>query len=158
MSTSTGTVMVLNALYEPTRRVDVPTAMRLLLRKVAEVIEADATRSIGPYPWPKVLRMIRYVAPTWWNKPAKWHRGGVYIRDRHRCAYCGGKARTLDHVFPASRGGDWTWLNIVAACQGCNEAKGNRTPDEAGMPLRYAKPYVPTVGEIVGKSRKYAAA
>lgn len=154
MSTSyTGTVVVLNASYEPHDRVDFAKAMRMLFRKVAEVVEGDETRLIGPYPWPRVLRLIRYVAPKWLGRPAKWHRGGVFIRDRHRCAYCGGVAKTIDHVFPAARGGLWSWTNCVAACNPCNESKGCRTPDEAGMPLLYATPYVPSVGEILGKSK-----
>jgi len=48
---------------------------------------------------------------------------------------------------PRSRGGSWTWLNTVAACQSCNGRKGNRTPEEAGMRLRMA-PYVPTRAQL----------
>ena len=151
----TGTVMVLNASNEPHDRVDFPHAMRMLFRKVAEVVGGDETRPIGPFPWPKVLRLLRLVVTkgrpaAWYAKAAHWHRGGVYIRDRHRCAYCGEKASTLDHVFPKSRGGLWEWLNIVACCRTCNETKGARTPEEAGMVLRYATPYVPTNGELLG--------
>ena len=42
-----------------------------------------------------------------------------------------------DHVLPRSRGGRNTWLNTVAACGGCNQRKGDRTPAEAGMVLRF---------------------
>jgi 5-methylcytosine-specific restriction endonuclease McrA len=45
-------------------------------------------------------------------------------------------AYTIDHVLPSSRGGRNTWLNTVAACGGCNQRKGDRTPAEARMPLR----------------------
>jgi 5-methylcytosine-specific restriction endonuclease McrA len=58
------------------------------------------------------------------------------------CAYCGGPAQTVDHVLPKSRGGASSWLNLVAACFGCNRAKDDRTPAEAGMKLRVT-PYVP---------------
>lgn len=158
MRAHTGTVVVLNASYEPHCRVDFPHAVRMLFRKVAEIVEGDHARPIGPYPWPKVLRLVRYVAPTWLNRPAKWHRGGVYIRDRQRCAYCGRKATTIDHLLPQARGGSWTWLNTVAACRCCNEHKGCRTPDEGGMSLRYATPYVPTVRELWARASQGAAA
>ena len=51
------------------------------------------------------------------------------------CAFCGGHAHTVDHLLPQSRGGGWTWGNLVAACGPCNQAKADRTPDEAGMRL-----------------------
>jgi 5-methylcytosine-specific restriction endonuclease McrA len=57
-------------------------------------------------------------------------------RDGHRCGYCGDPASTVDHILPRSRGGKYTWRNTVAACSGCNQRKGDRTPDEAGMRLR----------------------
>ena len=41
-------------------------------------------------------------------------RAALMHRDRFRCAYCGGKADTVDHVVPRSRGGDHTWENCVA--------------------------------------------
>ena len=45
-----------------------------------------------------------------------------------------------------SRGGGWTWTNLVCACRGRNHRKGARTPEEAGMPLAYL-PYVPSLYE-----------
>jgi hypothetical protein len=74
----------------------------------------------------------------------------LFRRDRMMCAYCGVVYRdselTVDHVLPASRGGRWSWTNLVAACRGCNGRKDNRTPEEAGMPLLYV-PYVPNRNE-----------
>lgn len=37
---------------------------------------------------------------------------------------------SLDHFVPASRGGANGLDNLVAACRWCNEARGNRTPEE----------------------------
>ena len=42
----------------------------------------------------------------------------------------------MDHVKPKKQGGKDSWENLVAACQTCNRKKGNRTPDEAKMPLK----------------------
>ncbi|HEY3502290.1 MAG TPA: HNH endonuclease [Actinocatenispora sp.] len=136
-------VLVLNADLGPLHRVDVRHAIRMLHRRVAVVHEAVPDRRYGGYPVPRVVRLVRYVVTRWrfGARPA-WSKRGVLVRDGHRCAYCGGRAATLDHVLPRSRGGANTWLNTVAACGGCNQRKGDRTPAEAGMPLRIA-PAVP---------------
>jgi 5-methylcytosine-specific restriction endonuclease McrA len=64
------------------------------------------------------------------------------MRDRYACQYCfksGQSASlTLDHVVPRSRGGETAWENLVACCHECNNRKGNRTPEEAGMKLHRA--------------------
>ena len=71
-------------------------------------------------------------------------RKNVLRRDRHRCQYCRSNDRlTIDHVIPKSRGGKDTWENLVAACVPCNNRKGSRTPEEAGMPL-LRKPFRPS--------------
>lgn len=74
--------------------------------------------------------------------PQRCSKIGVLRRDKHTCAYCGAKANTVDHVLPRSRGGADSWINLVAACQTCNGRKGDRTPSEAGMKLRW-EPYEP---------------
>lgn len=42
---------------------------------------------------------------------------------------------TVDHVIPKNKGGADTWENLVAACQECNNKKGQRTPEQAHMVL-----------------------
>jgi hypothetical protein len=68
-------------------------------------------------------------------------------RDRMTCAYCGQSFHERDlqceHILPESRGGAWTWMNLVTACAWCNGRKADRTPEEARMPLMYL-PYVPS--------------
>ena len=74
-------------------------------------------------------------------------KGKLFRRDRLTCAYCGQRFNERDlqceHIVPESRGGAWTWMNLVTACGGCNGRKADRTPEEAGMPLVYL-PYVPS--------------
>lgn len=74
----------------------------------------------------------------------------LFARDRHLCAYCGGQFTleelTREHIVPTSRGGRDTWMNCITACRACNGRKGNRTPEEARMPLLYL-PYVPNLHE-----------
>jgi 5-methylcytosine-specific restriction endonuclease McrA len=123
----------------------------MLVREVAVVEEAHGERTIGPFPVPRVLRLVRYVV-THWRYAAgrmKYSKHGVLRRDKFRCAYCGlENADTMDHVQPRSRGGRTEWLNAVAAHASCNERKGNRTPSEANMPLLW-QPWVPTRAELV---------
>jgi hypothetical protein len=74
-------------------------------------------------------------------------RRKLFQRDRNTCAYCGQGFAERDlqceHIVPDSRGGPWSWMNLVAACGPCNGRKADRTPAEAGMPLLYL-PYVPS--------------
>ena len=71
----------------------------------------------------------------------------LFARDAYLCLYCGHDfARphlTRDHVVPISKGGRDIWENVVAACFHCNSRKGNRTPQQASMPL-LAVPYRPS--------------
>ncbi|CAN5421830.1 hypothetical protein BH10PSE17_BH10PSE17_13890 [soil metagenome] len=68
-------------------------------------------------------------------------------RDRFTCAYCAQVFAQDDlqceHIVPLSRGGAWSWMNLVSACGHCNNAKAARTPEQARMPLVYL-PYVPS--------------
>jgi 5-methylcytosine-specific restriction endonuclease McrA len=71
----------------------------------------------------------------------------LFARDQHLCLYCGREfsrhVLTRDHVLPLSKGGRDVWENVVTACVHCNSRKGNRTPQQAGMPL-LAVPYRPS--------------
>jgi 5-methylcytosine-specific restriction endonuclease McrA len=89
-------------------------------------------------PMPLVIRLVYYVRiPRHFTLPLS--RRTVLARDHYTCQYCEttpGKAHlTIDHVLPRSRGGETRWENIVCACAACNRHKGNRTPEEANMPL-----------------------
>ncbi len=136
-------VVVLNTDNTALHTVSIKHAIKMLVREVAIVEEAHEERRIGPYPWPLVLRLIRYVKTTFlYAKSPTWSKRGVLRRDHHHCAYCGGTAETVDHLVPQSRGGGNTWHNTVAACLRCNNLKANRTPAEAGMTLSW-KPVAP---------------
>lgn len=148
-----GTVLVLNASYEPLHKVSVPHAIRMLVRNVAVVHEAETDTTFGLFPLPRIVRLLRYVAMKWrYSHPPRWSRRGVLARDGYQCAYCGRPANTVDHILPLSRGGERTsWLNTVAACGGssrsCNARKANNLPDEVGMRLRVT-PRIPSWHEL----------
>jgi hypothetical protein len=80
-------------------------------------------------------------------RPLPVSRELVFRRDRNLCAYCGQvfheRDLTVDHVLPESRGGRYSWMNLVAACKACNHRKGAKTPEEAKTSLLYV-PYVPS--------------
>ena len=96
------------------------------------------------YPFPAVIVLKNYVRSRFMSYNC--NRRNVVWRDKNICQYCGNKfifsELTMDHVIPKSRGGEKTWNNIVASCKKCNSKKGDRTPEEARMPL-IKKPFVP---------------
>lgn len=67
----------------------------------------------------------------------------IHVRDHWTCQYCGRilshSQATVDHVIPRSKGGRSTWNNLCTSCMSCNNRKGCRTPEEAGM----ANPSIP---------------
>jgi len=115
-------------------------AIVLLYLGKAEMIaanEALRVRSVSTsMPFPSIVRLSVFVRIPF--KKIILSRKNILRRDSHRCQYCGRSdiPLTMDHVMPASRGGEDTWENMVCACVRCNNKKGDRTPDEAVMPLR----------------------
>ena len=58
-------VLILNAGYEPLHRVSIQHAIRMLVREVAVVEESLDDKTIGHFPFPLVLRLVRYVKLNW---------------------------------------------------------------------------------------------
>lgn len=136
-------VLVVNADLGPLHRVSLKHAIRMLVRQVAEVHDAQPDRMIGVFPIPRVVRLVRYIYTKWRHSAGpSWTRAGVLVRDHRICGYCGGRGTTIDHILPRSRGGQNSWKNTVASCERCNQDKGSRTPAEARMTLRVT-PYAP---------------
>lgn len=58
-------------------------------------------------------------------------RREALAEQKGRCHYCKSPLRarlaTADHKHPRCRGGLTTRANIAAACDGCNQAKGNKS-------------------------------
>lgn len=130
--------LILNATYEPLSIVSARRAVVLVLREKAVVLEESGTTwrsERSAFPLPSVIRLNTFVKVPYARRVAL-NRRAVFTRDDHSCQYCGTQAENLDHVIPKSRGGSHTWENVVAACRRCNLRKGDRTPTEAGMPLR----------------------
>lgn len=87
---------------------------------------------------PEVVTLNRYDrVPV---NTVTFSRRNIFKRDRFTCQYCcrqpGSEELTVDHVLPRAQGGLSTWENCVLACIDCNARKADRTPEQAGMPLR----------------------
>lgn len=131
-------VLLLNATYEPLDCISVERAMILLLNKKVEIIHAKIDSFIHTikekYPFPEVVRLKFFVHIR--RREMSPTKKNIFERDKYTCKYCGAtKHLTIDHVIPVSRGGQNTWKNLVTCCFQCNNKKGNKTPEEAGMEL-----------------------
>lgn len=89
---------------------------------------------------PAVVRLRHYVRVAYDRVVyVSYTKSNVLRRDDFTCQYCGtknpSKGLSLDHVVPESRGGLSNWENTVAACHPCNNAKDNKTPEEARLKL-----------------------
>ena len=133
-------VLLLNATYEPLAAISIRRAIVLVLRERADVIHEDGA---GPLihsaemalAVPSVIRLRNYVRVPY-RAVVPMTRAALMQRDRSRCGYCGGKADTIDHVVPRSRGGTHTWDNCVACCASCNHKKADRLLGELGWTLK----------------------
>lgn len=143
-------VLLLNADYTPLQAITWRRAVKLIYMGKVDIVQ-QTDQVIGRFRLPSVLRLVHLVRSVF-KRQVGWSKRNVLIRDRNRCQYCGKlfpkKQLTLDHVVPKSCGGKNKWTNTVAACFPCNNAKGNRTPAQAGLHL-YKKPVEPTLFEFM---------
>src|ERR1700689_1258828 len=140
-------VLVLNATFEPINITAVRRAMILLLKGVAQAEEMNHTEvhsTSRAMRVPSVIRLLAYRHIP--QQTRALSRKNILLRDRNTCQFCGrifaAAELTLDHVVPRSRGGRSSWENLVACCYQCNNRKGDRTPEEAGIQLvRRPRPF-----------------
>jgi 5-methylcytosine-specific restriction endonuclease McrA len=132
--------LVLDLGYQPLRIVSWQRAVTMLFEGKVEVIEEydEDIRSVSiTIKMPAVVRLLQAIRGR--KKAVKFSRINVMTRDGFRCQYCGRKLPmsklNYDHVVPRSQGGKTVWENIVTACYPCNDRKGSRTPQQAGMRL-----------------------
>ena len=151
-----GSVLVLNASYEPLNVTTWRRATVMVLKGKAEGLEHSPGRQLRPgLGLPTVIRLRQFVRVPF--RPLPLTRRNVFHRVGQRCQYCGSSSERLsiDHVLPRSRGGSHSWDNVTTACLRCNVHKGNRTPKEASMPLQSA-PRRPLSGAVFEAQRQMA--
>ncbi len=141
-------IVVFSKNYLPISQIPLKRAIVLLITGRAEPLDLFA----GPV-WkirspsivlevPSYIRLLQQGRERAWKVPAV-NRREVFRRDHHTCQYCSAtRDLTIDHVIPLSKGGSHTWENVVTACQSCNQRKGDRLPEQAGMTLK-TKPKPP---------------
>jgi 5-methylcytosine-specific restriction endonuclease McrA len=133
-------VLVLNASYEPINITPVRRAVVLLIKGVATAEEENGAfvhSARATFRVPSVIRLREFRRIPYQTRALS--RKNILLRDRHTCQFCGrvlpAFELTLDHVIPRSRGGHTDWDNLVACCHPCNNRKGDRLPEEAGLKL-----------------------
>lgn len=133
-------VLLLNATYEPLTALTARRAIVLLVCDKADAVHHDPTGPVlhsagSAVAIPSVIRLRTYVRVPY-RARVPMTRAALMQRDRYRCGYCGGKAETIDHVIPRSRGGEHSWENCVASCAPCNHRKADKLLAELGWTLR----------------------
>ena len=157
-------VLLLNASNEALGMVDAPRAVRLIGKGAAAPVEYEGGGVLRSQHYvfivPSIIRLVAYVDVRRRRAESGKQRVRILARDKMRCQYCGVKSNifdlTLDHIVPRSRGGQSEPENLCAACKPCNQRKGDRTPDEARMPL-LASPSALRYGLDKAMLRHYAA-
>ena len=140
-------VVVFSRNYLPIARINIKRAIVLLVTGQAESLDFSTKQWEIRSPnlilqVPEHIRLVTGNPERHWKVPPV-NRRELLKRDNHTCQYCGSTKRlTIDHVLPRSKGGQHTWDNVVAACERCNQIKGDRFLHETGMTLR-TKPKAP---------------
>ncbi|MBT4485453.1 MAG: HNH endonuclease [Candidatus Latescibacteria bacterium] len=132
-------VLLLNQNYTPLTTCSARRAIIMVWLGKAEIVESTGlvVRSVTmTFDIPAIIRLLMYVGISYkWN--IQLTKQNILRRDHKTCQYCGENdgPMTVDHIIPRSHGGEETWGNLVCACSACNNKKGNRTPQTAGMIL-----------------------
>jgi len=145
MATMSHPCLLLAHDYTALRVIDFKQAFKLIYTEKAEIVSEFKDKVIKTvnkaFKLPAVIRLLNGFKLKF---NVKLTRKNIFIRDSFKCKYCGHKGSasnlTIDHVEPRSRGGRFTWENIVTSCLECNTKKGNRAPGEAKMTLRGGPP------------------
>jgi 5-methylcytosine-specific restriction endonuclease McrA len=138
--------LLLDKMYRPISFVGFQKMVRLVMTGKAEVIaEWDGVNIYKGMDYPATILLKTYIR----KRPLlpRFNFRGVFRRDMYRCQYTGvilpPSQLTVDHIIPKARGGKSVWDNCVTASLAVNAAKGNRTPEEAGLKL-LRKPIAPS--------------
>ena len=176
------TVLVLNRRWDPIQTTSVKDAIGLVAKGSATVIDPATFERHDLLSWGEVSKAMKSVGDNLirsqylaivppevvvltayegrGERSVVFSRKNIFKRDRYTCQYCGKQPGpeelTIDHVMPRSRGGTSTWENCLLACVACNKRKADKTPEEAGMPMRKVpkKPSWKTLAQVHPKARR----
>lgn len=134
--------LLLDPAFEPLSIISARKALTLVTKGKATVTIATDLLVCRTFYVPSVIKLVefpkelirfKYVI----RRIPQATRRNIIERDSRMCMYCGKRNvdLELEHILPRSRGGRNLWENLVASCRPCNQHKGDRTPEEAGMTL-----------------------
>jgi len=157
-------VLLLDSRFKPIRIITVRGAIHLLFREVAEIMDDNwerfsasqwlektkdmlkqnsdmrVIRSVDKaFAVPDVICLTEFKMTTHASRCA-CNKKNIVLRDHNTCQYCESVVSldkaSIDHILPRSRNGQYIWTNVVTSCVSCNQAKGDKTPEEWGRPLK----------------------
>ncbi len=153
-------VLLLNSDYTPIRVIEWRRAICMVLDQKVNIVSQYSDKVIRSahqtFPWPSMIALKAYVKDF---GDVRLSRRNIFLRDRYRCGYCGISPfesehlvrLTVDHVIPRTRSEKGficsttrspriainSWSNLVTACSRCNNRKGAKTLEDAGMMLLF---------------------
>ena len=159
-------ILVLNKSYAAIHIIDWRKAMTLICQDAARPMDRDFvaydfedwlefSNTTNDYPVvatvsrkiaiPEIIVLRKFDRLP--SREVKYSRQTLFERDKYTCGYCGKvfdkKDLTVDHILPRAQGGITSWKNTISACFQCNSTKADKTPEQAGMKLKF-KPTKPS--------------
>jgi len=151
-------ILAVDRAFTPDRWIDAQTAINLLSRGVVQTTLGDTAMTLrggmnvqtGKQSILKVGSILVIDSKDFLVQDfgyAPLERELLFKRDHNLCAYCGlvykKSELEMEHVKPECQEGPTSWENLVTSCHTCNQRKGGRTPEQAGMDMVYY-PYRPS--------------
>lgn len=144
--------LLLNNAYQGLEFISWKKAIHHVVKGSVEVIEnwdEEIRYGTGTIPYPAILRLKKY-RPRHIKKMV-FQKSLIFKRDKNTCQYCNKTLNirdlTVDHVYPRTLCKKDniqanTWENCVAACNPCNNKKGEKLLKDCDMKLLH-KPFAP---------------
>ena len=121
-------ILLLNRSYIPIKLITKNNAIKLLYKGKAEAIRDDMEvvtfSGVNFKDFPKVIRLFTLFREY---LIVQSYQRRTSLEDNYICAYCGNtfhpKDLTVDHIVPKSKGGEFTWQNLITSCFKDNNKK-----------------------------------
>jgi len=152
-------VLALASNYEPIGVISWTKAITLLVTDKAYSVEESDELVRSPSITFNIPSVIVYKNASKKSKRSvRFSRKNVWLRDEGKCQYCLKDVKysdfTIDHVKPRCNGGGSTWDNVVVCCYLCNQKKGEKTIEQAGLKIN-KKPNIPNQLPYVSSIDEY---
>jgi hypothetical protein len=136
--------LLLDKSYQPVSFIGLRKVVKHLANNKVDVESSWDYYLYGETKYPAILVLKNYTRRKFATSTFSFSK--VFKRDQYICQYSGKSypknLLNIDHILPVSRGGKSNWENCVTCFWEINSAKGNKTPEEAGLKL-IRKPTAP---------------